>query len=93
MWDALRMDGVAHEPTTAPSVFNGEWAVLSTTIIAMDVLSLVERPGTLLSHVKREIKDRQSEKLICKTCHSLTTDQWKRPGKALFGGRVLPGLR
>jgi hypothetical protein len=46
-----------------------------------------------LSHVTREIKDRQSEKLICKTCHSLTTDHWKRPGKALFGGRVLPGLR
>lgn len=87
------MDGVAHEPTTAPSVFNGECAVLSTTIIAMDVISLVERSSTLLLHVTREIKEMERRKLICKTCHSLTTDQWKRPGKALFGGRVLPGLR
>jgi len=30
MWDALRMHGVAHEPTAALFVFNGEGTVLWT---------------------------------------------------------------
>jgi hypothetical protein len=55
------MDGVAHEPTTAPSMFNGEWAVLSTIMIAMNALSLVERLDTLTCDTRDQ---RQAERKV-----------------------------
>jgi hypothetical protein len=89
MWDALRMDGVAHEPTTGLFVLNGGRGVLSMS--AMYVPSLVERRENLTCMIDHQ--DMQSEKSIILRNHSLSDKASSWPGKALFGGRVLPGLR